>query len=87
MTAMLEVYYTAPADSAREARLLDVIRDFGGWLDYREAPEVDGSRSICLTYEFDDWDQAIAAADHVRTLGEYVEGPCEYGCSRMIPPA
>jgi hypothetical protein len=42
VTWMLEVFYAAPTDPAREARLLEVVRGHGGRLDSREAPEVNG---------------------------------------------
>jgi hypothetical protein len=32
-----------------------------------------------LTYEFDDYNAAIQAADELRHLGEHVEGPVDYG--------
>jgi hypothetical protein len=76
---MFEVYYAAPSDPVREARLLVVVRCYGGWLDYREAPEVDGSHNVCLTFEFDNWDHALSAAQQLRAQGEHVEGPGDYG--------
>ena len=79
MTWMFEVYYRPPTDPVREERLLEVVRRHGGWLDYREAPEVDGCHNVCLTYEFDNWDNALTAARQVRDLGEHVEGPGDYG--------
>ncbi len=79
VTWMFEVYYAAPTDPAREARLLELVRGHGGWLDCREAPEVDGSHNVCLTFEFEDLEQALSAARQVRASGEHVEGPGEYG--------
>ena len=76
---MFEVYYAAPSDPVREERLLEVVRAYGGRLDCREAPEVDGSHNVCLTFEFDNWDRALSAAQQLRTLGEHVEGPGDYG--------
>ena len=35
--------------------------------------------SVCLTYEFDNLEQAEVAAELLRQLGEYVEGPVDYG--------
>ncbi len=78
MSFMYEVYYKAPADRNREARLTDRVSPFGGRLDFREEP--DGSHgAICLTYEFDQLDRAEAAAETLRQGGEHVEGPVDYG--------
>ena len=76
---MFELYYCAPTDPVREARLVEAVRLHGGWLDYREAPEVDGSHHVTLSFEFNTWEGAEAAAEQFRTLGEHVEGPGEYG--------
>jgi hypothetical protein len=76
---MFEVYYLPPTDPVREERLLEVVRGLGGWLDCREAPEVDGSHNVCLTFEFNNWGNALTAARQVRDLGEQVEGPGDYG--------
>lgn len=72
------MYYRPPGDPAREERLMKVVSAAGGRLDFREAPEVDGSVSVCLTYEFDDFATAKKVSDRIRTLGEYVEGPSQY---------
>jgi len=76
---MFEVYYRPPSDPVREARIFELVGANGGRLDFREAPEVDGSSYVCLTYEFDELPAAEAAAHQIRTLGEHVEGPVEYG--------
>ena len=75
---MFEVYYKPPSDPMREAKFLQIVIAAGGRLDYREAPEVDGSMSGCLTYEFDDFAAAKTAGKQIRMLGEHVEGPCQY---------
>jgi hypothetical protein len=76
---MFEVYYRPPVDAGKEAKLTALVSSLGGRLDYREVPERDGDHGICLTYEFDDRDQAEAAAQKLLEQGEHVEGPCDYG--------
>jgi len=75
---MFEVYYKPPSDPDREARLLQIVVAAGGRLDYRESLEGDGYTSVCLSYEFDDLAAANTAGDQIRSLGEHVEGPCQY---------
>lgn len=75
---MLEVYYKPPRDADRERRLLQIVTTVGGRLDYREAIDLDGVNSVCLTYEFDGVAAARLAAEQIRMLGEHVEGPCQY---------
>ena len=80
MSYMFEVYYKAPADPEKEAALSQQVLKHGGRLDYREDPEETGSsRAVILTYEFDDFGQAEAAAESLRQQGEHVEGPGDYG--------
>ncbi len=79
MPYMFEVYYKAPLDAHKEAALTDRVSSLGGYLSYRENPNENGIGSVCLTYEFDSLEQAEAAAETLRELGEYVEGPVEYG--------
>jgi hypothetical protein len=55
------------------------ISSLGGRLSFREVPENDDDHGICLTYEFDDPNQAQAAAQRLREQGEHVEGPSDYG--------
>ncbi len=78
MTWMFEVYYLPPSDLAREKRVAAVVVRHGGRLDFREAPEVDGSHNVCLTYEFAELAHAEAAAGELQAAGEYVEGPYQY---------
>jgi hypothetical protein len=79
MSWMVEVYYKEPSDVAREELLTRKVAEYGGSLTYREVPsEEDISRSIILTYEFEIGSQATLAADQLRSLGEHVEGPCNY---------
>lgn len=77
-TWMFELYYHPPSDLSMEAELTDLVSSFGGWLDYREAPEVDGSSSVCLTYEFADVSAAEHAAGQLRSRGYHVEGVQSY---------
>jgi hypothetical protein len=79
MSYMFEVYYQQPPDLKKEARLAERVSHLGGRLDYREECQRSGSPSICLTFEFDNLDQARSAAAKLREQGEYVEGPVDYG--------
>jgi hypothetical protein len=75
---MFEVYHLPPTDPARESRVAEVVAPHGGRLVFREAPEVDGSPNVCLTYEFASEAAAEAAGAEVRAAGEYAEGPYPY---------
>lgn len=79
MSYMFEVYYKAPADLRKESALLHCVTSLGGRLDYREEAKSEPQRSICLSYEFDDFDLAVAAVERLRKQGEHVEGPQDYG--------
>ena len=79
MSVMFEVYYSPPADIGREGMLTARVSSLGGRLSYREVPEDKREGSVCLTYEFDDRDQASRAAALLREQGEHVEGPVDYG--------
>ena len=79
MSYIFEVYYKPPVNQKKEASLLERVARFGGRLDYREEPNDNQSDSICLTYEFEDPDQAAFAAECLRQQGEHVEGPQDYG--------
>lgn len=79
MSFMFEVFYRPPGDPQKEAALTARVANLGGRLSYREAPEEVGRGSVCLTYEFDDCDQAAVAARALREQGEHVEGPQDYG--------
>ena len=80
MSVMFEVYYTAPADMAREAAILQEVSRLGGRLNFREEPSAgDVSQAVVLTYEFEDRQAAERAASVLRSVGEHVEGPCDYG--------
>lgn len=79
MSYIFEVYYQAPADSKKETALLECISELGGRLDNREGPNGNFQGSICLTYEFDNFEQAAVAAERLRQQGEHVEGPQYYG--------
>lgn len=77
MSCMFEVYYKPPADPQKEADVTKRVVRFNGRLSFREGDE-NGSRSICLTYEFDDLERAQASAQSLREAGEHVEGPVAY---------
>ena len=80
MSYMIEVIYREPRDSGREERIAAAVSPLGGMLTFVEAPSSEkASHTICLTYEFSDLQVASNAADRLRTLGEHVEGPSEYG--------
>lgn len=79
MSVMVEVLYESPADVWREAVISERVENFGGRLTYREEPELRGVGPVCLTFEFSDQGIAQEAASSLRSQGEHVEGPCEYG--------
>ena len=79
MTYMIEIYYKAPPDEGREARVGAVLRPFGAVLDDRSAPTDGVVGPIVLTYEFASAELAVAGAKAARALGEHVEGPQRYG--------
>jgi len=76
---MFEVYYRAPADQARESRIAEAIRPFGGAISSREVPVAgDVSQAVVLTCEFGDYASAEGAANSLRASGEHVEAISEY---------
>jgi hypothetical protein len=79
MSFMFEVLYQPPSDPRREAGISERVGKFGGRLTYREEPEAVGAGPVCLTYEFNDINVAQTAATSLRTQGEHVEGPMDYG--------
>ncbi len=72
----VEIYYRPPVDAAKEALIAGQVASLGGRLDCREGSTE--QTGVCVTYGFDDWDQAIKAAETLRLLGEHVEGPMDY---------
>ena len=77
---MFEVYYAAPEDLEREERLLTIIKSGQGHLDFREAPTMLQQKgTVCLTYDFAILEQAETIAQRLKEVGEYVEGPYDYG--------
>ena len=74
---MIEVYYLGPTDSEKEATVTEKAKKFKGSLTFKEVPEGGASRTIVLTYEFDEWTQAESAMEEIQRLGEqvHVEGP------------
>ena len=72
---MIEIYYRKPDDMARERKITSILADHNGEVTYKET---DSGDSICLTAEFDSWENAGVAIAMLRDAGEYVEGPTEY---------
>ncbi len=77
MSFMFEVLYKSPPDARRESAIRERVGQFGGHLTCREEPDDVGP--VCLTYEFGDIGTAGEAASCLRSLGEHVEGPMDYG--------
>lgn len=79
MSAMVEVLYRSPSDPGRESAIADRVGLFGGRLTYREEPDQMAAGPVCLTFESRDLAVAEEAAVSLRSQGEHVEGPSEYG--------
>jgi hypothetical protein len=79
MSVMFEVLYKSPSDPRREGIISERASQFGGRLTFREEPDELGVGPVCLTYEFNDFQRAAAAAFQLRSQGEHVEGPMAYG--------
>ncbi len=79
MSYMFEVLYKSPSDPRREAAISERISQLGGRFTYREEPDVVGVGAVCLTFEFSDLQLAQQAAACLRSQGEHVEGPVDYG--------
>jgi len=79
MSFIFEVIYQSPPDSGREAVISDRVGRFGGRLAYREEPDLVGDGPVCLTFEFPELQVAQEAASSLRSQGEHVEGPMDYG--------
>jgi hypothetical protein len=79
MSYMFEVLYKSPPDSRREHAISESLGEFGGNLTCREEPDAIGVGPVCLTYEFEDLQVAQKAASWLRSRGEHVEGPVDYG--------
>jgi hypothetical protein len=79
MSYMFEVYYRLPANPEKDAVLSDRIASFGGRLNFLEISGKGEPGGVCLTFEFDDPEQARKAAETLRRQGEHVEGPADYG--------
>jgi hypothetical protein len=75
---MLEVYYPTPVDLQREAKLTQIVSDWGGKLTYREGSPETIAGAVCLTFEFDDQKVAETAASKLRQQGAHAEGPVSY---------
>jgi hypothetical protein len=76
---MFEVFYKSPPDPRRELVISERVSQLGGRLTYREEPVEGNSAPVCLTYEFNGYEQAEKAALQLRSQGEHVEGPMDYG--------
>jgi hypothetical protein len=77
---MIEVYYLAPPDADHEAQIAQAAQRHGGEITFREIPKPnDLSQAVVLTIEFESWAAAEQAMSDLQAMGEYVEGPCEYG--------
>jgi hypothetical protein len=76
---MFEVSLKSPRDARREAVISEHVGEFGGRPSYREEPEDGVTGPVCLTYEFDGLQKAQEAARRLRSQGEHVEGPMDYG--------
>ena len=74
---MFEVYYLAPQDEKRETRILSEVKAGGGHLDFWE--DSNSGRTIILTYDFPELEQAQSVMTKLQQAGEYVEGPQDYG--------
>jgi hypothetical protein len=79
MSFMFEMYYQPPPDPHKETMATQYVAGFGGRLSHREEAHEDSRGCVCLTFEFDDRDQAEVAAATLREQGEHVEGPVDYG--------
>ncbi len=81
MSFMLEVLSKSSLDMRREAMIAESVSRFGGHLSCREEPDdVDfAAGPICLTFEFANRQVAQEAASCLRSQGEHVEGPVDYG--------
>jgi len=79
MSYIFEIYYHSPVDCHREEKIVKEVAGFGGKLTFREEPENHIHKAICLTFEFDKIELAEKAASAMRSLGEHVEGPMDYG--------
>ncbi|MFO0926917.1 MAG: hypothetical protein U0736_07720 [Gemmataceae bacterium] len=79
MSVMVEVLYKSPSDPRRETAITERVGRFGGRLTYREEPAGPATGPVCLTFEFKAYPDAEAAALGLRSQGEHVEGPMDYG--------
>jgi hypothetical protein len=79
MSYMIEIYYGEPVDVFREARITELVERLSGSITFREEPEShDVGRAICLTAEFETMEAAEKAFESLQSIGEHVEGPCDY---------
>lgn len=80
MAWAFDMYYKLPRDAAREQRFAHEVSSHAGRLDHADVTAIEGvSATVCLTYEFDDPSAAEVCAAFMRSRGEHVEGPYDYG--------
>jgi hypothetical protein len=79
MSFMFEVLYKPPTDARRERVLTESVQALGGILSSREEPDSADLGPVALTYEFEELTVAERAAECLRSRGEHVEGPVNYG--------
>lgn len=76
---MIEAMYPAPIDLFRERSIVELAKQHGGEVSFREAPKSESdSQAICLTIEFQNETGARETALELRQLGVHVEGPMSY---------
>ena len=80
MSTIIEVYCPHPVDPSHEMGLKEQMTALGGRFHFREENAIAAvSEHVCLTFEFNNWEDSDHAAGILRAQGEHVEGPCEYG--------
>lgn len=65
MSVVFEVLYKSPPDSLRESVISERVSKFGGRLTYWEEPDLVGVGPVCLTYEFNGFEQPEKAASQL----------------------
>ena len=78
MSQMIEVFLRDGAGSER-SMALELASLQSGRLTFEEIGKEGAVRSaLCLTFEFDSWEQAFSAVQELNARGFYVEGPYDY---------
>ncbi len=79
MSYAFDLLYKPPRDQTREHNILESVQSHRGSLDYIEEIIIENTASsICITYEFDDLNDAEQCATELRKSGEHIEGPYDY---------